>query len=219
MRVLTVSIGYRCSYFAVKREIRRGGGEEVKRKPLFLSCSFCFLVSILTYFILRLNDQLFNEKYLRYCSSKSIRSFAIQLQAACAYGRWNAIAISLNFTMSIFLALLAPLATEPNPITTVPLVSLPAWIHTARLCKLKRMCLQVLCKSGELASGILSSPLNQLFRIRAEVSKLLSVAERFDEQIGLEREALLEVLERNLLVDDRLARGFGHDGGDFLPAV
>ena len=103
--------------------------------------------------------------------------------------------------------------------TTVPLVSPPAYSQTVRLRELQRMRLQVLCKSGELATGILSSPLNQIFRIRAEVSKLPYIAERFDEQIGLEREALLEVLERNLFVDDGLARGFGHDGGDFLPAI
>lgn len=81
------------------------------------------------------------------------------------------------------------------------------------------MCLQVLFKGGESASGVLSSPSNQFHRIWAKVAKLLQVAEIFSEDVNYERYALLEVLERDLLVDDGLARGIGHAGGYFLQAV
>ena len=81
------------------------------------------------------------------------------------------------------------------------------------------MCLQVLFKSGESASGVLSSPSNQLLRIWAEVAELLLVARPFNEYVGPEREALLEVLKRDLLVDDGLVCGLGHDGGYFLHIV
>ena len=72
----------------------------------------------------------------------------------------------------------------PNPATTIPL---PASSHGVRLCQLKRMCLKVLFEGGESASGILSSPSNQLLRIWAEVAELLWEAKRFRENVMPER--------------------------------
>ena len=70
--------------------------------------------------------------------------------------------------------------------------------------------------------GVLSSPSNQLLGVWAEVAKLLTSAECFNEDVSdvrLEREALLKLLELNLFVDNGLARGLRNDGGDFLPAI
>ncbi len=81
------------------------------------------------------------------------------------------------------------------------------------------MCLQEPFESGESASGVLSSPSNQLLGTWAEVAELLLLAEQFNEDVRLERLALLELLKQDLFVDDGLACGLGHDGGYFLPAV
>ena len=68
----------------------------------------------------------------------------------------------------------------PNAATTIPL---PASSHGVRLCQLKRMCLKVLFKGGESASGILSSPSNPLLRIWAEVVEFRYEAKRFRKNI------------------------------------
>ncbi len=76
----------------------------------------------------------------------------------------------------------------PNPVTTISLVPPPAWFHSFRLYELKGMCVQILFQSGEsAASGVLSSPGNQILRIRAEVTEFLLVTERFNENIRLKR--------------------------------
>lgn len=77
-------------------------------------------------------------------------------------------------------------STKSSYHTVTPLVSLPAWFHSVRLYELKGMCLQVLFESGQSASGVLSSPSNQLLGIWAEVAELLRVAEHFTEAVRLE---------------------------------
>ena len=65
----------------------------------------------------------------------------------------------------------------------LPESPLPTSSRAVPLCQLKRICLQVLFKSRESASSILSSPSNQLFRIWAPVAELFQVAESFRDDI------------------------------------
>ena len=57
-------------------------------------------------------------------------------------------------------------------------------LMVSMLCEAKRTCFQILFESGQSATSILSSPTNQLFSIRAKVSKLFSRAECFRQHIS-----------------------------------